>query len=75
MQEQEEILAQGSLQRIEDLLHLVKEEGSMSPYSVSSISCTQDRQPDVADLLTWEEPTVENWDRIYQEEDHLGRSG
>jgi hypothetical protein len=52
MQEQEEIPAQESLQRIKDLLQLVKGGGIMSPYSVSSISCTQDRQLDVADLLT-----------------------
>jgi hypothetical protein len=75
MQEQEGIPVQGSLQRIKDLLQLVKGKGSMSPYSVSSISCTQDRQLDIADLLTWKEPTIENWDRIYQEEDHSGRSG
>jgi hypothetical protein len=44
----------------------------VSPHSVSNSSCTQDRQPDITDLLNFEEPTVENWDRIYQEEDQSG---
>jgi hypothetical protein len=32
----------------------------------------QDRQKDPDDLLIFEQPSMDNWDRLYAEEDHSG---
>jgi hypothetical protein len=60
MQEQKGIPAQESLERIEDLLQTIKEGSNVSIQSVSCTSYTQDRQPNITDLLNFKEPTVEN---------------
>jgi hypothetical protein len=75
MQEQKGIPAYESIIRLKELILMVSEGGDSvqtTPQSVEICHTQQNRQEDPNDLLYFEEPTIDNWDRLYAEEDHSG---
>jgi hypothetical protein len=78
MQEQKGIPAHGSMTRLKELVSMIlDEEKSSVRISIQSVGTyrtqQQDRQEDLSDLLIFEQPSVENWERLYAEEDHSGK--
>jgi hypothetical protein len=77
IQEQKGIPAHGSMTRLKELVSMIldEERGSVRipTQSINTYRTQQqDRQEDPDDLLIFEQPSVENWERLYAEGDHLG---
>jgi hypothetical protein len=76
MEQQKGIPVYGLLDRIVKLLQAIKEGDNVpllrTTQSVSTRYSTPnfERQFDPNDLLPFEQPTMDNWERLYQEEDY-----